>query len=144
MMVAVAPTRTVTPDVSLETTTAAQAILERSLLTTVIYEQLSDSVDFGRIVGQMPRAGEPIMTGQPVVVFSSLGRGSGGAVVPSVVGKKLSDASSAVAGVYLLTQVYSVYPGMGMNDQVVDQLPAPGSRVPVGSVVVVVTTGSSK
>jgi beta-lactam-binding protein with PASTA domain len=60
------------------------------------------------------------------------------------VGKSLSDASTEIAGVYLLTQVYSVYTGMSMNDKVVDQLPSPGTHVPVGSPIAIVTTGASK
>jgi serine/threonine-protein kinase len=144
LLVAVAPTQTVTPDVSLETTSVARVTLGRSLLTAVVYEQLSDSVDFGRVVGQLPRAGQPIMTGQPVVLFVSAGRGSGGAIVPDVLGKPLRDASTEIAGVYLLTQVYSVYPGMSMDDKVVDQLPAPGTHVPVGSPIEIITANSSK
>ena len=144
LLVAVTPSATVVPNVSMDSTLVAQYKLRQAMLTPVVYEQLSDSVDFGRIVGQMPRAGEPVMTGQPVVVFVSLGRGSSGAVVPDVVGKSLRDASTDVLEVYLLTQVYTVYEGMSMDDIVVDQLPAPGSRVPVGSPVGVRTTPATK
>jgi serine/threonine-protein kinase len=144
VLVAVPPTMTVVPDVSLGTTGIAENVLGYSLLRPIIYQQLSDTVDFGRVVGQIPRAGEPIVTGHPVAVFVSLGRGTGGAVVPNVVGLKLSDAANHIADVYLLTQLYEARPGMSMNDIVTDQLPAPGTRVPIGSAVPLMTGGSSK
>jgi serine/threonine-protein kinase len=112
LLVAVAPTTTVVPDVSLGTTVIAESVLGYSLLRPIIYQQLSDTVDFGRVVAQIPRAGEPILTGHPVALFVSLGRGTGGAVVPNVVGQKLSDAANHIADVYLLAQLYEARPGM--------------------------------
>jgi beta-lactam-binding protein with PASTA domain len=135
MLVAVAPTMTVVPDVTLDTTSVAGNTLSYSLLTPKFYEQLSDSVDSGRVVAQMPRAGQPIMTGQPVAVFVSVGPGVSGAVVPDVVGQSLTDAANRIADVYLLAELYYPRPDMLMSEKVTDQLPAPGTRVPVGSTV---------
>ncbi len=135
MLVAVAPTMTVAPDVTLDTTLVAGNTLSYSLLKPVFYQQLSDSVDSGRVVAQMPRAGQPVMTGQPVAVFVSMGRGVGGAVVPNVIGETLTEAATDIAEVYLLAELYYPRSPVLMSEKVSDQLPAPGTRVPVGSTV---------
>jgi len=138
MLVAFAPTMAVVPDVTLDTTLVAGNTLSYALLKPVFYQQLSDSVDSGRVVAQMPRAGQPIMTGQPVAVFVSIGRGTGGAVVPNVIGESLTDAATHMADVYLLAELYYPRPGMLMSEKVTDQVPAPGTRVPIGSAVPVI------
>jgi beta-lactam-binding protein with PASTA domain len=142
LLVAVSPTMTVVPDVSLDTTLVAQSVLVYSLLKPIVYEQLSDTVDYGRVVAQLPRAGQALMTGQPVAIFVSMGRGTGGAVVPSVVGQTLGEAATHISDVYLLAQLYNMRPGMSMSDKVTDQVPAPGTRVPVGSAIALLGSGS--
>jgi serine/threonine-protein kinase len=143
LLVAVPPTMTVVPDVSLELVGLAQGNLGSSLLGTTIYEQLSDSVDFGRVVSQMPRAGQPIMTGQPVVLFVSMGRGTGGAVVPNVVGLPLVEAEARISAVYLIAAPYGTHPGASTSAKVTDQAPAPGTRLPIGSAVPLVVGGAT-
>lgn len=143
LLVAVVPTMTVVPDVSLNTTSVAQSTIGAALLRPVMHQQLSDSVAFGRVVAQMPRAGERTMTGQQVVLFVSAGPGTGGAVVPSVVGETVGQAATHIADVYLLAFLYELRPGMSENDKVTDQIPAPGTRVPIGSAVPLMTTGMS-
>jgi beta-lactam-binding protein with PASTA domain len=142
LLVAVPPTMTVVPDVSLDTTLVAQSVLGYSLLRPIVYQQLSDSVDYGRVVAQLPRAGQPLMTGQPVAIFVSMGRGTGGAVVPDVVGQTLGEAATHITDVYLLAQLYNMRPGMSMTDKVTDQAPAPGTRVPVGAAIALLGSGS--
>jgi beta-lactam-binding protein with PASTA domain len=143
LRVAVPPTTTVVPDVSLELVGLAQGNLGSSLLGTTIYEQLSDSVDFGRVVSQMPRAGQPITTGQPVVLFVSMGRGTGGAVVPNVVGLPLVEAEAQISSVYLIAAPYGTHPVTNTSAKVTDQVPAPGTRVPIGSAVPLVVGGTT-
>ncbi|MEI7813219.1 MAG: PASTA domain-containing protein [Coriobacteriia bacterium] len=140
LLVAVAPTPTVVPDVSMDTDVAAASVLEYALLRPVVYQQLSDSVPFGRVVAQMPRAGQRATTGQQVALFVSMGRGTGGAVVPSVLGKSLSEAATDVASVYLVALLFDAGPGTSLSGKVTDQLPAPGTRVPIGSGVPLITS----
>ena len=84
------------------------------------------------------------MTGQQVALFVSMGRGSGGAVVPSLVGKPLSEAATEVANVYLVAMLFDPHPGQPLGGTVTDQVPAPGARVPIGSVVPLFTSTSTR
>jgi len=131
---------TIVPDVSMATDVAAASRLEYSLLKPVVYQQLSDTVPFGRVVAQMPRAGQRATTGQQVALFVSMGRGTGGAVVPSVLGKSLSEAATDVASVYLVALLFDAGPGTSLSGTVTDQVPAPGTRVPIGSGVPLITS----
>jgi len=144
LMVAVAPTPTVVPDVYCDTAAGATAKLQYGLLRPVLYEQLSDDVPAGRVVAQMPRAGQSVMTGQQVALFVSMGRGKGGAVVPSLIGKPLSQAATEVAGVYLVAMVFDPRFGATIGGTVTDQVPAPGSRVPIGSAVPLITSETAR
>jgi beta-lactam-binding protein with PASTA domain len=143
LLVAVSPTPTVVPDVSLDENLVATSKLEHALLAPVVYQQLSDTVPFGRVVAQMPRAGERVMTGQQVALFVSLGRGVGGAVVPSVLGKTVPEAATEVASVYLVAILFDPRAGSSLDGKVTDQVPAPGTRVPIGSAVPLITSGSA-
>jgi beta-lactam-binding protein with PASTA domain len=143
LLVAVAPTATVVPDLYCDSMTGAAARLESGLLKPVFYEQLSDTVPYGRVVDQMPRAGQRVMTGQQVALFVSMGRGTRGAVVPNVRGKTLSQAAAEVASVYLVAVVFDPKPDARFDGTVTDQAPAPGSRVPVGTAVPLLTTGTT-
>jgi beta-lactam-binding protein with PASTA domain len=141
LLVAVAPTPTVVPDVSLETTLAAESTLGYALLRPVVYAQLSGSVPYGRVVAQMPRAGQSIMTGQQVALFVSIGQGTGGAVVPSVLGETLEEAATRITEAYLVPVLLNAHSVEALKGTVADQIPAPGARVPVGSAVPLITTG---
>ena len=140
LLVAVSPTPAVVPDVSLETTPAAESVLGRTLLRPVYYQQLSDTVPFGCVVSQMPRAGENVMTGQQVALFVSLGRGTGGAVVPSVLGKTVDEAATSISDAFLVAVLFDVRSTGPVGEKVTDQAPAPGTRVPIGSAVPLLTT----
>jgi serine/threonine-protein kinase len=143
LMVAVPPTPVTVPDVALEPKENADATLSYALLRPIFYFQLSETVPFGRVVTQMPRAGQQAMTGSRVAVFISLGLGSGGVVVPDVVGKQVANAQSEVAGVYAVPMWLNLGPGGTPSGTIVDQVPAPGSRVPVGSAVPLITSSAN-
>ena len=120
----------------------AEARLGASLLRPVYYQQLSDTVPFGRVVAQMPRAGSPVMTGQQVALFVSAGAGTGGAQVPAVVGQPIDQAAKSISDVYLVAVLFDPPPGTPLAGTVTDQVPAPGSRVPIGTAVPVFITGA--
>jgi beta-lactam-binding protein with PASTA domain len=70
-----------------------------------------------------------------MVLVVSLGPGSGGKVVPVVVGMQVSAARSRLAAARLFAQERSVVAGGVRSGTVMDQAPAAGSRVAVGSTV---------
>jgi serine/threonine-protein kinase len=142
LTVSVQPTPVTVPDVSLDSQTYADQVLSYALLRPIFYLQLSDTVPYGRVVAQLPRAGQQAMTGAPVAVFVSAGLGSGGVVVPNVMGKQASAASGAVADVHAVPVWFDLAPGEQPQGTIVDQVPAPGSRVPVGSAVPLFTSAN--
>ena len=141
LLVAVSPMPTVVPSVSLDTLPGATGTLGYALLRPVIYQQLSGSVPYGRVVAQMPRAGQSVMTGQQVALFVSIGPGTGGAVVPSVLGESIDQAAAHIAEVRLVPVLLNARPDVSLKGTVTDQLPAPGTRVPIGSAVPLITSG---
>jgi beta-lactam-binding protein with PASTA domain len=143
LLVAVPPTMTVAPNVVLDTIPVAGAKLGYALLRPVVYQQLSQSVPYGRVVSQMPRAGQAITTGQQVALFMSIGPGSGGAAVPSVLGKTLEGAAASITEVYLVPVLLNEGPGINPKDTVTDQVPTPGTRIPIGSAVPLITSGAA-
>ncbi len=143
LLVAVPPTTTVTPNVVLDTIPGAGVKLGYALLRPVVYQQLSQSVPYGRVVSQMPRAGQAITTGQQVAVFVSIGPGTGGAAVPSVLGKTLDAAAASITEVYLVPVLLNEGPDTNPKDTVTDQVPAPGTRIPIGAAVPLVTSGTA-
>jgi len=142
LLVAVTPTRTVVPDLYLDPVPTAQARLGVSMLRPVVYQQLSDTVPYGRVVSQMPRAGQVVKGGQQVAIFQSMGRGTGGAVVPSVLGQPVDQAATDISDVFLVAILFDARPGTVPSGRVTDQVPAPGSRVPFGSAVPIIVTTS--
>lgn len=143
LLVAVPPKAIVVPDLSLQTVPYAQALLGYAMLKPVVYQQLSDTVPYGRVVSQMPRAGQTVMTGQQVAVFESIGQGSGGAVVPSVVGQPVGEAATRISDVFLVALLFNGRPGTVPSGRVTDQVPAPGTRVPFGTAVPIITATSA-
>ena len=143
LLVAVPPTMTVAPDVVLDTIPVAGMKLGYALLRPVVYQQLSQTVPYGRVVAQMPRSGQPIMTGQQVALFVSIGAGTGGAAVPSVLGETLDVAAARITDVYLVPVLLNASPGTSRKGTVTDQVPAPGTLVPIGSAVPLITSGTA-
>jgi beta-lactam-binding protein with PASTA domain len=91
-----------------------------------------EEVELGRVYDQAPEAGERIDRGNTVVVFVSLGKPK--VKVPSVRGKRLADATSALADVGLKWRVVEVNSDQAVGT-VVAQDPRPGSSVVKGSAV---------
>ena len=133
--ISVAPSVHQVPDVMLIPQSAAVDVVTQSEYEPYLLRQFSDTAPIGVVVSQLPRAGQDAISGVTVVMFVSLGPGSGGAVVPDVRGstqaqaiKKLSDAR--VFPLWLYDTVTS-----GPVGVVADQAPDPGARVPIGSAI---------
>jgi beta-lactam-binding protein with PASTA domain len=131
--VACAPTMTVVPDVTLGDAKAAEGYMRGLLFSPIVLYAYTSVVSTGRVIEQLPRAGDTAATGDVVVLVASLGPGTRGKSVPAVVGKRLSVARSELASARLSARELPVIaPGVAVGT-VIDQVPAAGSRVAVGT-----------
>jgi len=133
--VAVAPVPVAVPDVSSIESGRAQAILRYYQLLPILAEAYSTSVPTGLVIEQLPRAGDTAMTGSSEVVVVSLGPGTMGATVPSLIGKKFPAAVSLAASATLFAEPRAVIATGFADGTVADQTPSAGSKVLVGSKV---------
>jgi beta-lactam-binding protein with PASTA domain len=134
--IATAPKSIAVPDVRLGDARFAEQYLSGLLFKPTVLYAHPDSVSTGRVIEQLPRAGEVAVTGGEVVLVASLGPGLGGKAVPAVVGTRVSAARSRLASARLFASERPVIAGGVSGQTVVDQAPAAGSRVAVGSTVV--------
>lgn len=134
--IAVVPKSIAVPDVRLGDAKSAEQYMSGLLFKPIVLHAYTDSVPTGRVIEQLPRAGDVAATGGEVVLVASLGPGLGGKAVPAVVGTRLSAARSRLASARLFVRERPVIAGGVPGDTVVDQAPAAGSRVAVGSTVV--------
>jgi eukaryotic-like serine/threonine-protein kinase len=133
--IAAAPKTVVIPDVVLGDAESAEKYMRGLLFTPLLLHAYANVVPAGRVVEQLPRAGDSAVTGGAVVLVVSLGPGLGGKVVPPVVGMRVSEARSRLAAARLSVGERPVVAGSARSETVMDQAPAAGSRVAVGSVV---------
>jgi eukaryotic-like serine/threonine-protein kinase len=133
--IAVAPKTIAVPDVGLGDAKSAEQYVRGLLFTPVLLHAYSNAVPAGRVLEQLPRAGDTAVTGGDVVLVVSLGPGFGGKVVPVVVGTQVSEARSRLAAARLFVKERPVVAGNVRSGTVMDQAPAAGSRVTVRSVV---------
>jgi serine/threonine-protein kinase len=142
--IAIAPKTISVPDVRLGDAESAEGYMRGLLFTPVVLHAYSNAVPVGRVIEQLPRAGDTAATGGAIVLVVSLGPGSGGKVVPAVVGMQVSAARSRLAGARLFAQERSVVAGGVRAGTVMDQAPAAGSRVAVGSTVALSVAASQR
>jgi serine/threonine-protein kinase len=134
--IAVGPTTAVVPDVRLAGRPDAERFLAGLGLSTQVIDAYSQEVPSGRVLEQLPRAGATAENDEPVVLVVSLGPGASGKSVPTVVGKSLAKAAVALDRVTLIPSAQSVPTQHVAVGTVMDQVPAPGTRVGVASRVV--------
>lgn len=134
--VAVPPRSVAIPDLHLYDLPTAKSVLATTLVQPVVLYAYSKQVETGRVIEQLPRAGDTAMTGSAEYIVLSLGPGKSGATVPSAIGLMLGPARSAVASATLFANARPVEaPGISPG-MVVDQAPSAGSIVPATSQVV--------
>jgi eukaryotic-like serine/threonine-protein kinase len=87
----------------------------------------------GQVVAMVPSAGTVVVKGSTV----SLNVQSGPPIetVPNVVGKALPDATSALRALHLKVNVVAFKEDKAPQNQVIEQSPAPGKKLPQGSIV---------
>jgi serine/threonine-protein kinase len=137
VVVAVAPTPAIVPDVGLGDANAAEKYLRELHFEPVRVYAYSDSVATGRVISQLPRPGDTASTGGNVALVVSLGPGSSVQSVPSVIGKRLSAVRPALVSARVFARELPVIARGVAEGVVVDQVPAAGSRVTVGTTVAV-------
>lgn len=133
---AIGPTTATVPDVRLAGRPDAEQLLASLGLTVRVIGAYSREVPSGRVIEQLPRAGASAEGGEPSVLVVSLGPGTGGKSVPSVVGRTLTKATLELDRATLIPSVLPVVAQHAAEGTVIDQVPAPGSRVGVASQVV--------
>ncbi len=136
-----------------------RAVIEKAGFTIgVVATRTIDTIESGRIVGQLPPAGMRVTLG--AVVDYTIAQPSGvpgsetgprvaqssavetGVLVPDVRGKSEADARAALAAVGLASATSFTSSGMAVN-QVVHEFPDPGVFLPAGSVIeLTVSTGA--
>jgi beta-lactam-binding protein with PASTA domain len=98
----------------------------------------------GEVYQQWPPAGTEVSPSTPVAVLVSLGKApdSGDSVtVPNVKGMSVDAATQALADAGLVAQPVTISDPSVPAGQVLGQLPASGSKVPAGSVVLIGVAG---
>lgn len=124
---------------------SAQTVLGYYLLKPTLLYAYSFDVETGRVIEQLPRAGDSGTTGGTEVLVISLGPGTGGKTVPSLVGMSVRSANSVVASATLYPMLRAVVATGVADGTVVDQAPSGGSLVPVASdVTLSIATPPSK
>ena len=133
--VSVAPTAQLVPNVTFARQADAEQGLRALVFVPVVLDQYSPSVPVGDVVSQLPRAGDTAFSGGNVFVVVSLGPGTKGSVVPNLVGKTTRVAASLLASQTLFPYTRIVNATGVTPGTIVDQAPAPGAIMMVGSSV---------
>jgi serine/threonine-protein kinase len=87
----------------------------------------------GQVVAMVPPAGTVVVKGSPVRL--NVQTGPPIETVPNVVGKALPDATSALRALHLKVNVVAFKEDKAPQNQVIEQSPAPGKKLPQGSTV---------
>jgi len=114
-----------------------QAELELSragLAVGDVIEVSSDRVDRGRVIGSTPGPGTLVAAGEEITVLLSLGRRRAELVMPSLVGREVTEARAVVERLGLVVEVvtYGRAKRGPSGDVVVMQDPPAGARVAEG------------
>jgi serine/threonine-protein kinase len=87
----------------------------------------------GQVVAMVPSAGTVVVKGSTVTL--NVQTGPPIETIPNVVGKALPDATSALRSLHLKVNVVAFKENAAPQNQVIEQSPAPGKKLPQGSVV---------
>lgn len=133
------------PDVVGKTQFDAELALEGSRLRLGdVYTEPSATVPKGYVARQRPEAETKIQKGARIDLYVSLGPDIDTVKVPNFIGRPLAEVQAELAGLGLVfnrtTSEVSAFP----EGQILDQQPAPGSVVPLGTAVsFVISSGSN-
>jgi beta-lactam-binding protein with PASTA domain len=134
------PAKAKVPDVVGKAQADAESALKSAGFTVEVFKVYDSKVAKGKVGGQAPDAGASVLAGSNVQIVVSLGPGTGSAKVPSVVGKKEADASSAISSAGLKVKKITKYSSTVATGVVSDQFPSSGSTAAAGSEVLIVVS----
>jgi serine/threonine-protein kinase len=129
-----------TPNVVGLTREQAESALTTFALKPEIAEDFSAVVAAGVVIVQAPAAGIAINPGDTVEIVISKGPAPVAATVPSITGKKQSDAEAALKAAGLVPAPYQSYSGTVAKGLVADQNPVAGASMTPGSKVTFVVS----
>lgn len=129
-----------TPDVVNQPVEQAQQALTDAGLKVEVTEQPSDTVPEGAVISQAPQAGVPVAKSSTVRLVVSSGPEQ--PEVPNVINQSEGEARAAIQGAGLGVDVAEQSSSTIAAGNVIDQDPAPGTRVDPGATVrIVVSSG---
>ena len=136
--------RPIVPEVAAGTTAAAaeQAVRDAALtpVRATSADEFSDAVPAGAVVRTDPPAGTALPIGAPVTLVLSKGvEPPRDVAVPFLIGEDARDAVDALVDAGLDVDIQARFPFGSEDGTVVDQDPAPGTRVDPGTTVVLIT-----
>lgn len=134
------PEKSKVPDVTGKSQSDAEAALESAGFSVEVFSVYDSEVAKGKVMAQLPGAGESARTGSVVQIVVSLGAGTGSAKVPAVVGKTESSAVSAIESAGLKSQKVSQYDPSVAKGTVISQFPDSGSTAATGSEVLILVS----
>ncbi len=138
-----APEKVKVPDIEGKTQDDADAAIKKAGLKSAAQKAYSDTVSKGKIVLQSPAAGASVSPGSTVSYVVSLGKPTKAVTVPNVVGKKESDAVSALQSAGLSIETYRQADPKVAKGVVITQMPPGGSKTAAGGIVgLVISLGS--
>ncbi|MEU6219599.1 Stk1 family PASTA domain-containing Ser/Thr kinase [Streptomyces sp. NPDC047022] len=128
------------PDVTGQTCDAAKQQMQANGLTgNCIDADTSDPNQVGKVIGTSPAANSQVKKGSPVAIQVGKQAQNSQVQVPAIVGQKLSDVRNMLQQVGL--QVGNITGSQDPNATVVGSNPVPGSQVPQGTQVNLLTAG---
>jgi serine/threonine-protein kinase len=130
------------PDLTLDSAATATIVVQGALMEPLVYQQYSAVVPYGYVVTQLPQAGWQATTGSQAAAYVSLGPGTGGGLVPDLVGKASTDTSVALAAAHLVPKEIGLIASGGPAGVVLDQAPEAGARVPIGTPVALLVSAA--
>jgi beta-lactam-binding protein with PASTA domain/tRNA A-37 threonylcarbamoyl transferase component Bud32 len=131
LVVSDGPAPVAVPDVRGKPLADATGAVKAAGLTAKVVREFSDTVPKDAVIDQSPTAGKSVARG--TVVTLRVSKGPQTVTVPDVRGEKISRAISELEALGLKATVQHVRGGHG--DVVLDQDPAPGAKVRVGTTV---------
>ena len=132
------------PDLTNKTLAEASIILgKENLLIGSTAEEYNDSVEKGKIIRQMPSAGNEVKKGSKIDLIVSQGKEPLWLKIPSLIGETLDNAKRILEEAGLKAGNIKESASDAEPGTVIQQIPVPGSKIKEGSAVQLIISGES-
>ncbi|MGM9571160.1 MAG: Stk1 family PASTA domain-containing Ser/Thr kinase [bacterium] len=132
------------PDLTNKTLAEASIILgKENLLIGSMAEEYNDSVEKGKIIRQMPSAGNEVKKGSKIDLIVSQGKEPLWLKIPSLIGETLDNAKRILEEAGLKAGNIKESASDAEPGTVIQQIPVPGSKIKEGSAVQLIISGES-